>query len=87
MSYLNLWYRLFLLTQRIGKSVENAMNAAGSFIAINNTISQSVPHLHIHIVPRNKHDGLKGFLASNSLRDRSTCIRNTTKIIHQIAMT
>jgi len=37
------------------------MGAAGSFIAMNNTVSQSIPHLHIHIVPRNKHDGLKGF--------------------------
>lgn len=52
---------LFSLTQRIGRAVEKAMGAAGSFIAMNNTISQSIPHLHIHIVPRNKHDGLKGF--------------------------
>jgi histidine triad (HIT) family protein len=51
----------FLLTQKIGQAVEEAMGASGSFIAINNTISQSVPHLHVHIVPRNKHDGLKGF--------------------------
>jgi len=52
---------LFSLTQRIGRAVEKAMGAAGSFIAMNNTVSQSIPHLHIHIVPRNKHDGLKGF--------------------------
>ncbi|WP_454784474.1 HIT family protein [Legionella sp. WA2024007413] len=52
---------LFLLTQKLGTAVEKAMDAAGSFIAMNNTISQSIPHLHIHIVPRNKHDGLKGF--------------------------
>lgn len=52
---------LFFLTQQIGKAVENAMEASGSFIAMNNTISQSIPHLHIHIVPRNKQDGLKGF--------------------------
>ncbi|MCW8445616.1 HIT family protein [Fluoribacter gormanii] len=52
---------LFLLTQRLGVAVEKAMGAAGSFIAMNNIISQSIPHLHIHIVPRNKHDGLKGF--------------------------
>ncbi|HHT0593406.1 TPA: hypothetical protein ACTXXA_002454 [Legionella anisa] len=37
------------------------MEAAGSFIAMNNTISRSIPHLHTHIVPRNKHDVLKGF--------------------------
>jgi len=52
---------LFLLTQKIGIAVEKAMQAAGSFIAMNNTISQSIPHLHVHIVPRNKQDGLKGF--------------------------
>lgn len=52
---------LFLLTQRLGTAVEKAMEAAGSFIAMNNTISQSIPHLHVHIVPRNKQDGLKGF--------------------------
>ncbi len=51
----------FLLTQKIGLAVEKAMGASGSFIAINNTISQSIPHLHVHIIPRNKQDGLKGF--------------------------
>ncbi|CEG61661.1 Histidine triad (HIT) protein [Legionella micdadei] len=52
---------LFILTKKIGTAVEKAMEASGSFIAMNNVISQSIPHLHIHIVPRNKHDGLKGF--------------------------
>ena len=52
---------LFLLTQQLGRAVEEAMEASGSFIAMNNTISQSIPHLHIHVVPRNKKDGLKGF--------------------------
>lgn len=37
------------------------MGAEGSFVAVNNRISQSVPHLHVHIVPRRSHDGLKGF--------------------------
>lgn len=46
-----------LLSERIKKT----MNAQGTFIAINNTVSQSVPHLHMHIVPRTKGDGLKGF--------------------------
>jgi histidine triad (HIT) family protein len=35
--------------------------AAGTFVALNNTISQSVPHLHVHVVPRHKKDGLRGF--------------------------
>ncbi len=52
---------LFLNTQLLAKAVEIGLNADGSFIAINNKISQSVPHLHIHIVPRRKKDGLRGF--------------------------
>ncbi len=57
----NLVQPLFSLTQQIGKAIECAMNSQGSFIAMNNIVSQSIPHLHIHIVPRNKGDGLKGF--------------------------
>ena len=37
------------------------MDAEGSFVAINNRVSQSVPHLHVHVVPRRKKDGLRGF--------------------------
>jgi len=37
------------------------MEAEGSFVALNNRVSQSVPHLHVHIVPRRRKDGLKGF--------------------------
>lgn len=48
-------------TKLVGKAIENAMQSEGSFIALNNIVSQSVPHLHIHLVPRNKGDGLKGF--------------------------
>ena len=53
--------RFFQTTQRLESAVEKAMEAEGSFIAINNIVSQSVPHLHVHIVPRRKKDGLKGF--------------------------
>jgi histidine triad (HIT) family protein len=42
-------------------AVEKALAAQGAFVAINNRVSQSVPHLHFHIVPRTKGDGLKGF--------------------------
>lgn len=51
----------FLLLQKLGKAVEVGMEAEGSFIANNNIVSQSVPHFHMHIIPRNKHDGLRGF--------------------------
>jgi histidine triad (HIT) family protein len=52
---------LFLLVQRITRAVEQGMGADGIFNAINNRVSQSVPHLHVHVIPRRKKDGLKGF--------------------------
>jgi histidine triad (HIT) family protein len=51
----------FEAAQRLERAVETALSAQGSFIAINNRVSQSVPHLHVHIVPRRRGDGLKGF--------------------------
>ena len=47
--------------QRLSRAVRDAMGAQGTFVALNNTVSQSVPHLHTHVVPRTKGDGLKGF--------------------------
>lgn len=47
--------------QLLVRAVEVALEAEGSFVAMNNRVSQSVPHLHVHIVPRRKKDGLKGF--------------------------
>jgi histidine triad (HIT) family protein len=47
--------------QRIATAVVEALGAQGSFVAVNNTVSQSVPHLHLHVVPRTKGDGLRGF--------------------------
>ncbi|HLH03829.1 MAG TPA: HIT family protein [Bryobacteraceae bacterium] len=52
---------LMLATQKLARAVESALQAEGSFVAMNNRVSQSVPHLHIHIVPRRRRDGLKGF--------------------------
>ncbi len=57
----NLMASCFSLIQKISFAVEKGMEAEGSFIAVNNKVSQSVPHLHVHIVPRRKRDGLKGF--------------------------
>ena len=51
----------FLNAQRLAVAVKTAMDAEGTFVAINNTVSQSVPHFHIHIVPRRRKDGLRGF--------------------------
>jgi histidine triad (HIT) family protein len=52
---------LFSTTQLVARAVENGLTAQGSFIAVNNKVSQSVPHLHVHVIPRTKGDGLKGF--------------------------
>ncbi len=52
---------LFQNAQLLARAMEQALQADGTFVAINNRISQSVPHLHIHIVPRHQKDGLKGF--------------------------
>jgi histidine triad (HIT) family protein len=51
----------FRTAQLLTRAVETALEAQGSFVAINNVVSQSVPHLHLHIVPRRKGDGLRGF--------------------------
>jgi histidine triad (HIT) family protein len=48
-------------TRRLSAAVQAALAADGFFVAMNNKVSQSVPHLHMHVVPRRKKDGLKGF--------------------------
>ncbi len=52
---------LFRNARLLSRAVKDAMGSQGSFVAMNNTVSQSVPHLHIHIVPRTRGDGLRGF--------------------------
>jgi len=47
--------------QRLAAAMVSGLDAQGSFVAMNNTVSQSVPHLHMHVVPRTKGDGLRGF--------------------------
>lgn len=51
----------FAASQLLARAIEAAMNAEGTFVALNNRVSQSVPHLHVHVVPRRRKDGLKGF--------------------------
>jgi histidine triad (HIT) family protein len=52
---------LFANAQLLSRAIPSAMGAQGSFVAMNNVVSQSVPHLHVHVVPRVKKDGLRGF--------------------------
>jgi histidine triad (HIT) family protein len=82
----NLIGPLFTNVQLIAHAVEVGMAAEGTFVAINNHISQSVPHLHVHIVPRRKGDGLKGFFwprhpykDQNELRETQRILQVTVK--------
>jgi histidine triad (HIT) family protein len=52
---------LFGAARSVADAVRTAFGAQGSFVAVNNVVSQSVPHLHVHVVPRSKGDGLRGF--------------------------
>jgi histidine triad (HIT) family protein len=53
---------LFSLARRIEAGIEKGLGSQGAFLCVNNKVSQSVPHLHVHVVPRTKGDGLRGFL-------------------------
>jgi histidine triad (HIT) family protein len=71
--------RLFSNAQDLAAAVKGAMQAEGTFVAVNNTVSQSVPHFHIHIVPRRRKDGLRGFFwprHAYSSEDEMIAVRN-----------
>lgn len=64
---------LFRNARLLARAVERGLQADGSFVALNNRVSQSVPHLHVHVVPRRYKDGLKGFFwPRQSYADRET---------------
>lgn len=52
---------LFTQARTLAMALEEALAAEGTFVAVNNRVSQSVPHVHVHVVPRRRKDGLKGF--------------------------
>jgi histidine triad (HIT) family protein len=52
---------LLTLAARVATALGDALGAQGTFVAMNNVVSQSVPHLHLHVVPRTRKDGLRGF--------------------------
>lgn len=75
----------FANLQMLVRAVEAAMNAEGTFVANNNKVSQSVPHLHFHIVPRKKKDGLKGFFwPRGSYRDEAHQVEVQEAIRHAV---
>ena len=65
----------------VTRAVEQAVAAEGSFVAINNRISQSVPHLHVHIVPRRQGDGLKGFFWPRRRYQDASELQDTLQVI------
>lgn len=76
----------FRNVQLLARAVEVALEAEGSFVAMNNRVSQSVPHLHVHIVPRRKKDGLKGFFWPRNKYESETKMAEVQKAI-QAALT
>jgi histidine triad (HIT) family protein len=72
--------------QLLSRAVEAALGAEGTFVAMNNRVSQSVPHLHVHIVPRRKKDGLKGFFwPRNKYEDEARIVEVQTAIQAAVA--
>lgn len=71
----------FANVQSLARAVESAMDAEGSFVAVNNRVSQSVPHLHVHIVPRRKKDGLRGFFWPRIAHPDETAMRHAQSAI------
>jgi histidine triad (HIT) family protein len=69
----------FQIVQKLERAVERALDAEGTFIAVNNRVSQSVPHLHAHIVPRRKDDGLKGFFWPRHKYESDRQLRETAE--------
>ena len=71
---------LFGDAQLLARAVEHGLGADGSFVAVNNRVSQSVPHLHVHVVPRRFKDGLRGFFwPRNPYRDDAACGRGPSR--------
>lgn len=73
--------RVFENVQLLARAVEKALSAEGSFVAMNNRVSQSVPHLHVHIVPRKRKDGLKGFFWPRTKYESETEMLEVAKLI------
>jgi histidine triad (HIT) family protein len=73
---------LFINVRLLSRAVMQGMQAEGVFVAINNRVSQSVPHFHVHIVPRRKGDGLKGFFWPRSAYKNQQEIDATLRTLH-----
>lgn len=78
---------LFRNAQLIAHAVEAGLGADGSFVAINNKISQSVPHLHVHVIPRRQKDGMKGFFWPRRPYKDAEEMRQTADALRQAVST
>lgn len=74
---------MFVTGQMLTRAVESALAAEGTFLAVNNTVSQTVPHLHLHIVPRRRRDGLKGFFWPRTKYQDETAMESVRSVIAQ----
>ena len=79
---------LFANARLLSRAIPEAMGKPGSFVALNNVVSQSVPHLHVHIVPRVPKDGLRGFFWPRSkyesevqMREVATTVRRAVEAL------
>jgi histidine triad (HIT) family protein len=72
---------LFANARLLSAAIRDAMNAQGAFVAVNNVVSQSVPHLHVHVVPRNRKDGLRGFFWPRTKYDSEKHMRDTAQAV------
>jgi histidine triad (HIT) family protein len=72
---------LFARVQRVARAVEKGLGADGTFVAANNRVSQSVPHFHVHVVPRRKKDGLRGFFWPRQKYESEDRVRATVELI------
>jgi histidine triad (HIT) family protein len=72
---------LFANARLLSSAIRTAMDAQGAFIALNNIVSQSVPHLHVHLVPRNRKDGLRGFFWPRHKYESEDHARRTVEAI------
>jgi len=72
---------LFMNARLLSAAVRDAMGAQGAFIAANNVVSQSVPHFHVHVVPRNRKDGLRGFFWPRTKYESEEHLRQTADAV------
>jgi histidine triad (HIT) family protein len=72
---------LFANARLLSLAVREAMGAQGAFVAANNIVSQSVPHLHVHVVPRNRKDGLRGFFWPRRTYEGEEHLAETAEIV------